>query len=107
MQRLEELSTHPFLLKWVHNYLWNRKQQVVVGGYTSEQTSAISSVPQGSVLGPLLFLIYIDRITAVSLSKGRKLSLYADDMVLYKSITSNSDIVNLQDIDWIFWLVLH
>jgi hypothetical protein len=57
-------------------------------------------VPQGSILGPLLFLIYIDDISRVSLSSKSKLVLYADDILLYRPITSPDDYYALQaDID--------
>ena len=85
IKRLEDLNLHPLLLKWTYSYLMNRNQHVVVNGsVSSESTTVISGVLHGSVLGPLLFLIYIDSITSVPLSEGSKLSLYADDMMLYK-----------------------
>ena len=71
-----------------------------MNGETSDPVKVISEVPQGSVLGPLLFLIYIDDITSLQLSEGTKISLYADDMLLYKPISSDNDYVELQhDID--------
>ena len=48
-------------------------------------------------IGPLLFLVYIDNITAIHLSSGSILNLYADDMLLYKAISSQSDYQSLQD----------
>ena len=81
----------------------NQSQQVAVNGSVSESTTVISGVPRGSVLGPLLFLIYIDSISSVPLTEGSKMSLYADDMMLYKRITSSSDATNLQkDVNSIF-----
>ena len=53
-----------------------------MNGETSVSKAVTSGVPQGSVLGPLLFLIYINDITLLHLSRGIKLSLYADDMLL-------------------------
>ena len=104
IKRLEDLNVHPLLLKWTCSYLMNRNQHVVVNGsVSSESTTVVSGVPQGSVLGPLLFLIYIDSITSVPLSEGSKISLYADDMMLYKPISSSADLTNLQkDVDSIF-----
>ncbi len=48
-------------------------------------------VPQGSILGPLLFLIYIDNITKMDLSAGSRFVLYADDILLYRPISSLED----------------
>ena len=70
----------------VQLYLKNRQQKVVVGGEESETIPMIPGVPQGSVLGPLLFLIYTDGVTRIPLSEGSKLVLYADDMLLLAAL---------------------
>ena len=75
-------------------------QQVVVNGATSDTLPVLSGVPQGSVLGLLLFLIYIDGVNNIGLSVGSNLVLYADDMLLYRPISSPEDYIHLQaDID--------
>ena len=89
-----------YLVQWITSYLTNRKQRVVVEGVESGVTDVLSGVPQGSVLGPLLFLIYIDDVSKLQFTAGCVLNLYADDMLLYKRVDSFSDFIDVQgDID--------
>ena len=69
--------------KWFENYLFNRKQTVVYNGVSSEQHDITTGVPQGSILGPLLFIILINDLY-YNLENCEVL-LYADDTVLYFS----------------------
>ena len=89
------------LLKWASSFLSNRLQHVVVDGCISGANNVLSGVPQGTVLGPLFFLIYINDI-AENLSPGTSIRLFADDSLLYRIIKSNEDIDILQkDLDTI------
>ena len=96
ISKLKSLHFNPALIRWICNYLTSRCQRVVVDGAMSQITPVISGVPQGSVLGPLLFLIYIDSVTKIHLSHGTKLTLYADDLLVYKHIYSYDDYTELQ-----------
>ena len=96
ISKLQQLNLDPNIVSWVKNYLSDRSQRVVVNGAASEYLPVASGVPQGSVLGPLLFLIYINGLTGLDLSEGSSLVLYADDILLYRSITSAADFVALQ-----------
>ena len=69
----------------------------MVNGSSSNPLPVLSGVLQGSVLGPLLFLTYIDGISSITLSPGSHLTLYADDMLLYRPISNRADYSLLQE----------
>ncbi|KAK3101818.1 hypothetical protein FSP39_006589, partial [Pinctada imbricata] len=78
---------------WISNFLLERTQRVVLDGQSSPSTSVTSGVPQGTVLGPLLFLIFINDLPSSVSSTTR---LFADDCLLYRKIKSPEDQVTLQ-----------
>jgi len=70
-----------------------RKQRVILGGQVSDWCNILSGVPQGSVLGPLLFVIYINDIDDVVNSKLLK---YADDTKIFNKVNSVEKVENLR-----------
>ncbi len=83
------------IVQRIHSYLTCRLQVVIVGGEQSSSLPVIAGVPQGSVLGPLLFFIFINEI-ATHISADSKISPFADDIALYRSILSDADYSILQ-----------
>ena len=82
---------------WIESFLTGRVQRVVVDGVASDSVQVESGVPQGTVLGPLLFLVHINDLPDVVSSKVR---LFADDCLLYRTITSPVDQIAFQtDLD--------
>ena len=88
IKKLMLCGLNKHLLRWICDYLQGREHHVVFNGITSHSRPVISGVPQGSVLGPLLFIFYLDGLTSLQLSGGSTLNVYADDMLLYKCIAS-------------------
>ena len=87
------------LLKFLVDYLQNREQCVVIGGHKSEMSCVTSGVPQGSILGPLLFVLFINDIVSC-VSEGTNIALYADDTKIWRTIRVWEDHETLQrDID--------
>ena len=93
--KLSQLNISNFLLidKSIIDYLTDRSQFVAVIGATSPPLQVLSGDPHGSVLGPLLFIIYIGCLTDVM--SNRSMRLYADNL-LYRPINSPSDYLALQ-----------
>ena len=84
-------------LKWIDSFLCFRQQRVVVNGVKSDWGPVLSGVPQGTVLGPLLFCMYINDILSDIESEIR---LFVDDCVCYREIKDEDDTMKLQrDID--------
>ena len=75
------------LLKFLKNYLQNRKQRVVLDNHISDTVDVLSGVPQGSIIGPLLFVLFINDIYK-NLDKGTNVALYADDTKMWRQIDS-------------------
>ena len=83
------------LLRWIAAYLLNRTQVVCVNGHLSNCRNLISGVPQGSVLGPILFLLFINDVVDI-FSPGIMAKLFADDLKLYCEIETSDDVSLLQ-----------
>ena len=91
--KLEVCGISGALLKWFKSFLCDRRQRVVVNGSTSDWSPVLSGVPQGSVLGPLLFILYLN-----DLPKNLQciVKMFADDVAIYKSIATREDCDLLQ-----------
>ena len=96
--KLERHGIGGNLLLCFRNFLTNRKQRVVIQGSPSEWSPVISGTPQGTILGPILFLLYIND---VSDNVKSKIKLFADDTKIYREIKDPTiDTVILQsDLD--------
>ena len=101
LELLSHYGINEPILSWVRDFLTDRKQQVVVNGCKSAILDVISGVPQGSVLGQLLFIIYINSM--VEKAGSTELFLYADDLKIYNEIKSVEDAELLQqDLDRLY-----
>ena len=110
LHKLEVYGVRGVALLWFQSYLSNRMQYVSINGNNSEYKSVESGVPQGSILGPLLFLIYINDFPKSS--NFFKFNLFADDSTLsfsYKDVPVNmlSENVNRELIPINLWLLLN
>ena len=101
LHKLHSIGIRGSLHNWFSDYLQNRSQAVVIKGHKSNYLTITAGVPQGSVLGPLLFLIYINDLTN---NINSKIKLFADDTSMYlslnddhaRTLTLNSDMDKIQ-----------
>ena len=89
LEKLSGYGISPRIIAWIQSYLSNRSQRVKVKGTTSEWHTVTSGIPQGSVLGPINFVLYINDLPASV--------LFADDTKLFKRITSQLDRLSLPE----------
>ncbi len=96
LQKLREFGFSGSVLLWLKNYLSGRFQRVTVHGATSQSLPITSGVPQGSLLSPFLFSVYINDLPN-HLSSSTGVGLFADDTKLYKAVQNPSDALILQE----------
>ena len=94
LQKLDGYGIKGVLLKWLENVLTKRQQRVVINGNVSNWTEVLSGIPQGSILGPILFIFYINDLLGVVESVCK---LFADDCKLCSSIASEGGQKELQE----------
>ena len=85
--KLQSFGINGNLLSWFHSYLNHRIQRVVLDCHTSEWIPVLSGVPQGSILGPLLFILFVNYMHLSCILS--KTGLFADDSKVYKTIEHN------------------
>ena len=88
--KMESYRIRGSILSCVTEYLRKRTQVVIVNGTLSSSVPVVSGIPQGTVLGPLLFIIYINDLLDDIKSDGY---LYADDTKLFHHISSQEDAI--------------
>ena len=96
IHKLSGIGCSENVTKWFSSYLTGRKQRAVLNGQASDWTPVQAGVPQGSILGPLLFLIYINDIVK---DIGCSIRLFADDTSLYIIVESPQIAANFINID--------
>ena len=97
LSKMEHYGIRGPIYTWIEHFLTQRKMRVVLEGSHSEEENVISGVPQGTVLGPLLFLCYLNDMPTTVTSSIR---LFADDCLLYRVIDSFEDHTELQKDLW-------
>ena len=94
LKKLQIYGVHSRIIRWIESFLQNRKQAVVVDGHLSVLGSILNGVPQGTVLGPILFLVFINDVDRCIMHSI--IRCFADDTRISIAITSEQDVMLLQ-----------
>ena len=92
--KLREYGIKDNILDWCRSFLTGRKQRVVLNGAESNWYDVLSGVPQGSVLGPIFFVLFVNDMPSIV---HNFVALFADDAKVFTTITENIDCVSLQE----------
>ena len=94
MSKIYNYGIRGNVFNWIEDFLKSRRQRVVLNSYKSEWSNVLSGVPQGSVLGPLLFVLFINDLPSVVNSYNK---IFADDTKIFAGIKYENDTLSLQD----------
>lgn len=94
--RLNSYGVRGTVLLWLQNFFTNRTHRTKVGTHLSDIADLISGVVQGSGIGPLMFLVYINELATSLENHGIKIKLFADDVKLYIQIVNDIHVMQLQ-----------
>ena len=97
LRKLHQYGFGGNLLTWLESYLHNRFQRVTLLGATSSSLPLTSGVPQGSILGPMLFLLYGNSLPDPV--RSSQIAAFADDTKIFKEITSTRDAEQLGQVE--------
>ena len=86
--KLEHIGVRGTLLHWVRGFLSNQEQRVIIDGQMSDWAQVTSGVPKGSILGQLLFLIYVNDTDS---DISSTVQLFADDCTIYQKVRNTVD----------------
>ena len=92
--KLRQYHINGSLLEWFSSYLHDRRQRVTILGATSSEKPVSSGVPQGSILGPVLFLVYVNELPDAV--QNSSVACFADDIKIFRCVNSISDAALLQ-----------
>ena len=103
LEKLKSLyKINGFLLGFIKAYLKDRKQLVVLGNCISPAMPVLSGVPQGSIIGPSLFVLFMNDISN-GFSEGTNICMYADDTKIWRVVENDRNhLILLRDIDYLF-----
>ena len=95
IHKLKKYNLGEKYINWIAAFLKDRKQRVLVNGESSDWKDVSSGIPQGSVLGPTLFVLYINDLPS-AISSESEMFLFADDTKIYRGIFEGTDCEKLQ-----------
>ena len=94
LQKLRSYGIDEKLVVWIQDYLTNRETAVRVNAKLSSWAAVLSGVPQGSVLGPLLFLLFVNELPTWTINS---IKMFADDTKIWCKIIPEDDFLSLQE----------